>query len=83
MFFTKKWFLALIAFIFLLAMFIDQNTVPVPIKFFMTGPFKIHLSVIIGASMLIGAMFTVICFVLFRQAQSKRRKRRLEDEVPA
>lgn len=83
MLFMKKWFLAFIAFLFLLAMFIDQNTVPVPVKVLMTGPFHIHLSVIIGASMLTGIVLTTIFFLFIKQAQSKRRKKIVEDELTA
>ena len=79
----KKSFLALAAFIFLLVMFIDQNTVHVPINILMAGPYHIYLSVIIGVSMLIGVVFTVITYLLYRYMQSKRKKTLYEEEITA
>ena len=79
----KKSFLALAAFIFLLVMFIDQNTVHVPINILMAGPYHIYLSVVIGVSMLIGAVFTVITYLLYRYMQSKRKKTLYEEEITA
>ncbi len=81
MFFTKKWVLALIAFIFLLAVFMDQNTMHVPVKLFVGEPFHIYLSLIIGASMLTGAVLTIAGIMIFKQIQSKLRKKRSEDEI--
>ena len=79
----KKSFTALAAFIFLMVMFVDQNTVHVPINILMAGPYHIYLSVIIGISMLIGSVFTVITYLLYRYMQSKRKKSLYEEELTA
>ncbi len=81
MIFTKKWFIAFIAIVFLIAVFIDQNTVPVEIKFFFGDRHHVHLSLIIGVSLLTGAALTVFVFLFFRQISSKRKKRSMENEV--
>ena len=78
----KKSFLALAAFIFLMVMFVDQNTVHVPINVLMAGPYHIYLSVIIGVSMLIGSALTVITYLFFKYWQSKRSKM-YENEITA
>ena len=79
----KKSLLALAAFVFLMVMFIDQNTVYVPINVLMAGPYHIYLSVIIGVSMLIGAALTVMSFLFYRHLQSKRRKNLYNEEITA
>jgi uncharacterized integral membrane protein len=68
---------------FLVVLVIDQNTVPVHVNILMAGPYKVHLSVIIGISMLLGSLLTVMCYFFFRQAQAKRRKRIDEEELTA
>ena len=73
--------MAFAAFVFLMVMFIDQNTVHVPINILMAGPYHIYLSVIIGVSMLIGSVFTVITYLFYRYLQSKRKQNLYEEEV--
>jgi uncharacterized integral membrane protein len=78
---TKKFFLPLIAALFLFVVFIDQNTVPVPMKLFIGGPVHMHLSMIIIVSMAGGAALTVIGFLIFKAIQQKINKRKREQEI--
>lgn len=81
MLFTKKWFLGLLIFVFLLAVFLDQNTVPVPVKLFVGGPLHLHLSIIIAASMVTGSLITVAVYLVVRQVQTKIKKKRMDTEL--
>ena len=84
MFFTKKWFFIFLAFVFLLVIFIDQNKVPVPVRLFVVGPYHIHLSLIIGISIITGIALTVaIGYLIHRQVQQSRIRKIIREKKAA
>lgn len=78
---TKKLFLPLIAALFLCAVFIDQNTGPVPMKFFIGSPIHMQLSMVIIISMVVGSALTIIGFLIVKGIQQKIKKRKMEQEI--
>ncbi|MBF0568265.1 LapA family protein [Candidatus Magnetominusculus dajiuhuensis] len=78
---TKKFFLPLIAALFLFAVFIDENTGPVPMKFFIGSPIHMRLSLIIVVSMAMGSALTIISFLIVKGIQQKIKKRKMEQEI--
>lgn len=78
---TKKLFLPLAAVLFLFAVFIDQNNMPVPMKLFLGSPFHMRLSLIILASMAAGAALTVMGFLIYKAIEQKIKKRKMEQEI--
>ncbi|MBF0465219.1 MAG: LapA family protein [Nitrospirae bacterium] len=80
-FYRKKFILPLIAVVFLFAVFIDENHVPVPMKFFIGEPFHLHLSTIILVSMLAGGMMTLLGVFLVNGIRTKLRKMKIEKEL--
>lgn len=78
---TKKVFLPLIAGLFLFAVLIDQNMVPVPMKFFIGGPVHMHLSMIVIISMAAGSALTVLSILIYKAIQQKIKKRKREQEI--
>ena len=46
-------------FLFLVAVFLDQNRTPVPIKILIGNPFQLGLSLIIIISMVVGMIMTI------------------------
>jgi len=84
MFLTKKWFFTFLAFVFLLVSFIDQNNVPVPVKFFVIGPYQIPLSLIIGVSLITGIALTLaVGYVIYRQLQQSRLRKTIRQKKAA
>ncbi|MCI4624875.1 MAG: LapA family protein [Candidatus Magnetoovum sp. WYHC-5] len=67
----NKTFLVILIVLFLFVVFIDQNFVHVPIKLFFGGPFHLQLSVIILASMGIGALITLIAVFITNNVKKK------------
>ncbi|KWT94827.1 lipopolysaccharide assembly protein LapA domain-containing protein [Candidatus Magnetominusculus xianensis] len=78
---TKKLVIPLITVLFLGAVFIDQNAVPVPMKFFIGSPIHMHLSAIIVVSMAAGSALTIVGFLIFKGIQQKIKKRKMEQEI--
>ncbi|MBF0457196.1 MAG: LapA family protein [Nitrospirae bacterium] len=78
---TKKVFLPLIAALFLFAVFIDQNTGPVPMKFFIGSPIHMQLSMVIIISMAAGSALTIIGYLVFKGIAQKIKKRKMEQEI--
>ncbi|MCG6552113.1 MAG: LapA family protein [Candidatus Magnetominusculus sp. LBB02] len=78
---TKKLFLPLIAALFLCAVFIDQNSSPVPMKFFIGSPIHMQLSMIIILSMAAGSALTILVYMIFKGIQQKIKKRKMEQEI--
>ncbi len=76
MIFTKKWFLFSLIIIFLVAVFMDQNTFFIPLKLFIGGPVHVHLSLVIAASMLAGAVLALAGVFLVQQFRAKIKKKR-------
>ena len=66
-----KWLLALIL-LFLAVVFLDQNSVPVPVKVIFGQPFYFRLSLIILASIAIGVLLTLAGIKLKKQLKAKR-----------
>jgi len=66
-----KWFLVIAVFIFLFAVFMEQNSSPVPVKLFVGSPFHLSLRLIIAVSMFTGATLAVAAFVTFKMIRSK------------
>ncbi len=54
----------------------EQNAVPVPVKLFVGTPFYVNLSLILGLSLLIGAAFTILIFVIYRDTRLKRQMKK-------
>ncbi|MBF0564610.1 MAG: LapA family protein [Nitrospirae bacterium] len=79
--FSKKVFLPLLSVAFLFAVFLDENYVPVPLKFFFGGPFHLHLSAIIIVSMMVGAIITLLSVFIFNNIRSKLKKMKVEKNI--
>jgi len=71
-----KRFLGVLVFLFLLVIFVEQNTAPVPLKFFVGSPFYVNLSLIIGLSLLAGAALTILSVVVYKDTRLKRRMKK-------
>ncbi|MBF0328611.1 MAG: DUF1049 domain-containing protein [Nitrospirae bacterium] len=70
----KKTFLPVFSLLFLLAVFLDQNNTPVPMKIILGAPVHMSLSIIIVASMLAGAGCSFAGFFIYKLMKGKLNK---------
>nr|AMP41552.1 magnetosome protein Man2 [uncultured Nitrospirota bacterium] len=63
--------------LFLISVFLDQNYVQVPVKFFVGNPFHFNLSLIIIISIFIGVILTALSILSFNSVRNKVLKKRL------
>ncbi|MBV6340760.1 lipopolysaccharide assembly protein LapA domain-containing protein [Candidatus Magnetobacterium casense] len=63
--------------LFLAAVFLDQNYVQVPVKFFVGNPFHFNLSLIIIVSVFVGVLLTAVSILGFNITRDKLLKRKL------
>jgi len=61
--------------LFLVIVFLDQNSAPVPIKIILGKPFQVELSIIVIVSMLIGTFLTIGGGVLFKKIRTKKKNK--------
>jgi uncharacterized integral membrane protein len=67
---SESRYLVMLMILFMVVVFLDQNSTPVPLKMLFGNPFQWGLSLIIVISMLVGAIITVCIGYLLM----KRRK---------
>ncbi|MBF0343193.1 MAG: DUF1049 domain-containing protein [Nitrospirae bacterium] len=61
----------------MISVFLDQNYVQVPVKFFVGNPFHFNLSLIIIISIFIGVILTALSILSFNSVRNKVLKKRL------
>ncbi|MBF0538510.1 MAG: DUF1049 domain-containing protein [Nitrospirae bacterium] len=57
--------------LFLVSVFLDQNYVQVPVKFFVGNPVQFNLSLIIVVSMLVGVLLTILSILSFNSVRNR------------
>jgi uncharacterized integral membrane protein len=71
---TKVLFFTIVIVLFLSVLFLDQNSAPVPVKIILGDPRPIGLSTIILASMLIGAVLSVVGMFAFKSLRKPKKE---------
>jgi uncharacterized integral membrane protein len=69
----KLIFFTVVTVLFLVVLFLDQNSAPVPVKIILGDPRPIGLSTIILASMLIGAAISVAGIMGFKALRKPKK----------
>lgn len=74
MLFTKK-FLVFLILLFLVVVFLDQNSVLVPVKFIVGGPVHVPLTLVILLSILAGMVVTLVGVAAFKRLKTRLKKK--------
>ena len=69
----KYLILLICLFLFLVVIFLDQNSNPVPMKVIVGDPHGVRLSVVIIVSVVIGAVLATVGMLLVRRVQTKNK----------
>ena len=67
----KSSYLIMLISIFLVAIFLDQNRTPVPIKILFGNPFHLELTLIIVVSMVVSSFMTIGVIYLIKRRKDK------------
>ena len=78
----KLIFFATVIVLFLAALFLDQNSSPVPVKIILGDPHPIGLSAIILTSMLIGVALSFAGLFLFKALRKTRKNQQGVEVAP-
>ncbi|MEI6704378.1 MAG: hypothetical protein WCL71_12730 [Deltaproteobacteria bacterium] len=78
----KLIFFATVIVLFLAALFLDQNSSPVPVKIILGNPRPIGLSTIIIASMLVGVALSVAGICLYKAMRKSRKNQQSVEVAP-
>ncbi|HIJ60145.1 MAG TPA: DUF1049 domain-containing protein [Nitrospirae bacterium] len=72
---AKRFFLPFILIVFLFAIFLDQNSKPIPLKIILGAPVHLPLSVIIAGSMTLGAIIALSGVLLIKTITNNKNKK--------
>jgi uncharacterized integral membrane protein len=78
----KLIFFVTVTVLFLAALFLDQNSSPVPVKIILGNPRPIGLSAIILTSMLVGVALSIGGFCLYKAIRKSKRNQQSVEVAP-
>jgi multisubunit Na+/H+ antiporter MnhC subunit len=78
----KLIFFVTVIVLFLAALFLDQNSSPVPVKIILGNPRPIGLSAIIITSILVGVALTLAALFLFKTMRKAKKNQQDVEVVP-